>query len=492
MRKNIAIFAITLVSLLLVYIPTFDWMYARWTSANSYSSHGFIIPLISIWLLWYNRSAIASQELKGNWWGVALIALGLTIHFLSGIARIHFTSGFSFPITITGAFILFTGVKGIRWGWFPLLYLYCMVPFPLILISFFTLKLKLIASEVAVFLLNFVGIICIRDGSIVSFTNGQMVVGDVCSGLRSLVAMIALSLPFAYITRTTLQRKALLVAILLPLAMVYNILRVFFLGIVTYVWGSEAASGTIHDMSGMVALFLNIITMLVISRALEKDDIENEESKEFIPPTFSHLVPKATVAIVAFIVMAATTHFLLYQEYSTESKNYSAQFPKRFASWYTIQDYPAEQRTIELLETKDLLTRLYAKPNTAPVLLALVVSENSNRKVSHPPEICYKGAGCEILQRFTIPLEDHNAVVLKLINNGDPEYVIYWYKFGEKFTGNYYYHQANALMNFFTTQKGGAALIRTSIKIGNDPQKAFDTLRNFANDIYPSLRTNLP
>ena len=169
MRKNIVIFVMAFIAILLVYIPTFTWMHQRWTSANSYSSHGFLIPFISLWLLWYNRHAIENQELKGSWWGIAIIAFGLTIHFFSGIARIHFTSGFSIPITVAGTLILFTGAKGIRWGWFPVLYLYCMVPFPLILISFFTLKLKLLASEIAVFLLNFCGIVCIRDGSIVSF-----------------------------------------------------------------------------------------------------------------------------------------------------------------------------------------------------------------------------------------------------------------------------------------------------------------------------------
>ena len=496
MRKNIVIFVMAFIAILLVYIPTFTWMHQRWTSANSYSSHGFLIPFISLWLLWYNRHAIENQELKGSWWGIAIIAFGLTIHFFSGIARIHFTSGFSIPITVAGTLILFTGVKGIRWGWFPVLYLYCMVPFPLILISFFTLKLKLLASEIAVFLLNFCGIVCIRDGSIVSFTNGQMVVGDVCSGLRSLVAMIALSLPFAYITKTTLMRKVFLVAILLPLAMLYNVLRVFFLGIVTYNWGSEAATGTIHDMSGMVALFLNIITMLFISRALEvngeEQPKEQHRNSKFVPPQFSNINTKAAVSIAVLTLMAITTHLLLYKEYQTESKNYAQQFPRNFGNWYTLQEYPAEQRTIEILETNDLLTRLYSSPKTSPILLALVISENSNRKVSHPPEICYKGAGCEILERFTIRLQNHDAIMLKLINNGDPEYVIYWYKFGEKFTGNYYYHQANALINFFRSQKGGAALIRTSIKIGTDPQRAFDSLQKFANELYPILSKYLP
>ena len=191
--------------------------------------------------------------------------------------------------------------------------------------------------------------------------------------------------------------------------------------------------------------------------------------------------------------IAVISTLYLYQPMTTEDRHYARSFPESFAGWITAADIPADHRTIELLETKDILMRNYRQGHGPAVLLALVASTSSNRKITHPPEICYRGQGWEILQKRQLRLAGGIPAILLLIHKDQRQRaVLYWYKFGQSYTTNYYYHQAQALFNFFSRQQGGVALIRLSTAIDHNPGESIRQLQRFAEDALPLLSRHLP
>lgn len=506
LKKFLLLSLPALACFILMYLSTWEWMYIRWTAADSYSSHGFLIPFISAWILWQDRYKIKNMKIQGTWWGFLFLCLGLIIHTLSGLTRVHFTSGFSLVLVLYGMVLLTLGWEGFRWSWFAVFYLLFMLPFPSFWESQFTLELKLIASEASTRILDFLGYIVVREGSIVFFSHPvkgveKLIVGDVCSGLRSLISLLALGVPFVYFIRACWWRKGIMLASLFPVAMFCNVVRIIVLGLVTYHWSAEAASGIIHDVSGLL-IFVGDLTLLwgIYNLLKEEDTLEigtpsgaknlfDFHSLAIARPFWSkYIVSNISMALVAIISL-----LYLYKDIPIENVSYTQAIPETIGEWTASQSFEADRRTVQILETNDLLMRYYRKGNSAPVLLSIVASAQSNRKIAHPPEICYKGIGWEVMKREKIRYNDGREGIFMLLFTGKSrEAVLYWYKFENIYTAEYYYHQAGALFNLFRKHKGGVALIRLSTPIIDNAEESLKLMMEFSKDLYPYLDKHLP
>jgi exosortase len=221
------------------YWPTFRWMIARWDEEGSYSSHGWLIPWITLYLIYQNGWVMqgGAQDTNVHPRRPALLALGLIIfslliHAISGLADVSSLSGLSMIPLLMGFAALFWGWAWVKNHIFALGFLVFMVPPPEFIISGLNFKLKLWASDLAAVLLNLTGLPAIREGSFMLFGEEKLAIGDVCSGLRSLIALLAVGVLFAWLMRSKGKRlTALLLAALIPAAIFGNALRI---GIVSY------------------------------------------------------------------------------------------------------------------------------------------------------------------------------------------------------------------------------------------------------------------
>ena len=508
--KKILLLAFPLViCIALIYLPTWQWMYHRWMSEDSYSSHGFLIPLISGWILWQERKKLKDKNLDGSWWGILLLCFGLALHSLSGLARVHFTSGVSLIFTIGGLFLLLLGKNGMKWAWFGIFYLIFMVPFPLVLVSYFTLQLKLMASEVATRMMEFMGYTLIREGSIIYFFQEnlpptKLIVGDVCSGLRSIISLLALGVPFVYFIKASWWRRLVMFVSLFPVAFICNVARVISLGLATYYWGHQIIESFLHDFLGIMLFVCDLlilwgIYLLLIEPShkvkMEKEDKTDEEFSLQVQIKKSFCF-KYGVSILLMACISVITSLYFYKELPVEKTNMLQSFTKEIGKWRVTNDFKIDYRTIQILETNNLITRHYQTENKLPVLLSIVASKNSNRKIAHPPEICMKGIGWEMMKRKIITFgknKDKQAVYMVMFTGKQKRAILYWYKFKDKFTADYYSHQTNVLLNFLSAyKKGGLALIRLSVPIVKSEKQSLDYLKDFAEDLYPSLKKHLP
>src|SRR5512136_1966272 len=105
---------------LVAYIPTFDWMIGRWSAADTYYSHGFLVPFVSIGIIWLKRKELFALPAKPSFWGWPILIIGVLIFLLSALWRVYFSSGFSLILVIAGLVLVFLGVKHLKTLWFPI------------------------------------------------------------------------------------------------------------------------------------------------------------------------------------------------------------------------------------------------------------------------------------------------------------------------------------------------------------------------------------
>ena len=254
---------------LLTYVPTLIWMWDRWFARDSYYSHGVLIPFVTGFLIWQQREALASIKPAGSPWGMPVIILGMFIHISSSLFRVYFTSGFSMLIVFIGLILFFYGSKILRKILFPVMFLVFMIPVPMVVISNVSFKMKLFAAKIAASMLNNIGLAAVQAGSIIKMRHTQVVVDDVCSGLRSLISLGALGSIFAYWMDGAMWRRVLLFLSTIPIAIATNVARIIFLASISEIWGQQYADGFVHDMSGFMIFALAFVLLFAVGKVLE-------------------------------------------------------------------------------------------------------------------------------------------------------------------------------------------------------------------------------
>lgn len=255
-------------------------MYMNWRLADSYYSHGFLVAPISIYLVWAKRGALASAVPMPSALGYPVVlasGLMLLVGDFLGFAVIQQVS--LVPM-IFGVSLLVFGREMTRIVWFPIVFLLMMVPIPSSITQNVVFDLKIVAAEAAVVLGRLSTLPMVREGSYIYFKNDSLLVGNVCGGLRSLIALFSVGLLMANISRTRPWARVAVIALSIPIAVAANVIRIFALCLVGYFWGSGVAGGVFHDVSGIlifvVAFGLFFALESVLRRFGSGDELQEE------------------------------------------------------------------------------------------------------------------------------------------------------------------------------------------------------------------------
>jgi len=254
---------------LLIYVPSFLWMWDRWFARDSYYSHGILVPFVTAFLIWQKKDILKSIKPETSKWGLRLFFLGIAIHLLSALFRVYFSSGFSMIIVLGGLVLHFYGSKMLKELLFPISFLVFMVPLPMVVITNFSFRLKILAAQIAVMALNNMGLICVQHGSNIVMRHAHVVVEDTCSGLRSLISLMALGSIFAYGMKSTFNKKIILFLSTIPIAVITNVGRIIFLAFISEIWGTKYASGPIHELSGIIVFFGAFCLLYAVQKMVE-------------------------------------------------------------------------------------------------------------------------------------------------------------------------------------------------------------------------------
>lgn len=265
--KRFIYFYILLAFVIILNIPVFVDLIKDWYSDSNYS-HGFLVIPIAIFVIYRRRHELkfpASPFRPG-----ILVLLTGCIGFVFGIAASeYFTIRFSLLLIITGISLFYLGIKNFKKVWFAFFFLLFMIPLPSVIYYSATLPMQLFSTKATHALLSLAGVPSLRQGNILYLPNYTLEVAEACSGLRSLVTLMALGALYGYLTMPGTVRPLILFAATIPIAIVTNIIRLLFTAIGAYAISPKIAEDFLHELSGLV-VFVSALILLFITGAILK------------------------------------------------------------------------------------------------------------------------------------------------------------------------------------------------------------------------------
>jgi exosortase len=197
-------------------------------------SHGYIIPLISAWLIWQRRTLIWTLRDRGALSGLYLVIFGIGIAFVSKSANVSSTPFLGLVPFLIGLAASALGWRSTRLLVVPFAFLALGFPLPSYTYIEVSTSLQLISSQIGASLLHFFGIPVFLDGNIIDLGLMKMQVAEACSGLRYLLPLLTFGVLCAFLYRAPFWAKILVVAVTVPLTIVLNGFRIAMTGVFLY------------------------------------------------------------------------------------------------------------------------------------------------------------------------------------------------------------------------------------------------------------------
>ena len=238
-----------------------DRIVYRWVTDPSWS-HGFLIPFFSLYFLNQHKSELVRLKAKPSYTGLFLMFCCIVFYPLT---IKYFQIGYARSLTVVamlGSTVLFLGGwQLVRRAWLAVLYLVFAVPLPIGIYKQITIPMRQLAARVATALLNLVPQLeAVVSGVVIDVTykgvrmEPSLDVAEACSGMRLLMAFLALGVAMAYLHYRPIWQRIVLLAATIPIAIFCNIVRVTVTGFIHTFWDPKYAQGIWHDMLGMAML----------------------------------------------------------------------------------------------------------------------------------------------------------------------------------------------------------------------------------------------
>jgi len=256
-------------ALLYLYLPVLADLATQWSTDPNYS-HGFVVPFISAYFLWERRDALQRTPVRGSAWGYVLLVLSAGLLIVGEAASFGYAARVSLLVALAGLILFLRGAEALRIAAFPLAFLLFMIPPPAIVMNQIALPLQLLAAKFATGTLDALGVAVLRQGNVIALAPVRLEVTEACSGIRSLVALLALAVLFASLSRRRWEIQALITLSAIPIALITNAARITVTGVLVDTVGPSAGMGFYHEFSGLVIFLLAFVLLAVETVALSQ------------------------------------------------------------------------------------------------------------------------------------------------------------------------------------------------------------------------------
>jgi exosortase len=240
---------------------------AQWWDEPEYS-HAFLIPIVSGALAWSRRDELARLPIRPGYWGLAVMAFALVVYVTGKVGADLFLQRLSLVMMITGGVLYVAGARVLGALLFPLAFLVLMIPLPGIIFNSIAFPLQLLAAKVSSVALEAVGVPVFREGNVMHLAAASLDVEEACSGIRSLLSLIALGVLYGHLAFSTWLPRILLMLLVPPIAIAANVLRVFVAGLLAHYVSVETALGVFHTAGGWAVFAIAAAFLVGASRLM--------------------------------------------------------------------------------------------------------------------------------------------------------------------------------------------------------------------------------
>lgn len=267
---SFAVFICLAVGALAIALPTLAFV-AQESWSTEQGAHGPIVLMTGIWLLirlW--PSAVPLMHRPPAWRVAALFVVFIPGYLLARITHVVEVEGYLMYACLLTAMYSVIGGQAMRQMWFPLFYLGFMFPPPDTVVYAITLPMKVGVSQLAIAILHAVGYPIAGQGVMIYVGQYELLVAAACSGLNSIISLSSISMFYIYVRHQAEWRyAALLVLLIVPVALIANLVRVMILILLTYHAGDAVAQGFLHNFAGIIMFAAALITIIALDSVLK-------------------------------------------------------------------------------------------------------------------------------------------------------------------------------------------------------------------------------
>jgi exosortase D (VPLPA-CTERM-specific) len=495
-----------------IYWAGFAELIRIWDAREEYS-YGYMIPFITLFLIWQRKDLLERIDFNGSWTGLALVALGFALFILGNLSALFLIVQYSFLVVTLGLALAYSGWRGFRLIAAPLLFLAFMIPLPSFLLTEISTRLQFISSEIGVWVIRLFGISVFLEGNVIDLGSMKLQVVEACSGLRYLFPLMTLGFIAAYFFKGAFWKRAIVFLSSIPITVLMNSFRIGLIGVSVEYWGKGMAEGVLHDFEGW-AVFMACTAVLVaemwILSQIGRNRLPLREAFGLELPALtpkdaeirSRALPRSfqASAVVVAIVAVATLVMPERTEMKVERKDFS-EFPMDMGIWKGAGGQ-LEQIVLNELKLDDYMIAGYVDGQQHGInfYVAYYASQRKGES-AHSPRTCLPGGGWEMkgLADYEVAgatTKDHPLRVNRaIIQMGEHrQLVYYWFQQRGRTITNEYLVKWYIFWDALTRSRTDGALVRliTPLAPGENEEAGDTRLAEFTKLITARLPEFVP
>lgn len=454
-------------------------IFSRWAAQPEYS-HGYLIPIVSIYIVWERREEVIPYLNSGSWWGIPICVLSIIILTVGEISALFLIIHYAFLIFLLALSVVLIG-RGTHLTLVPISILIFAIPLPYIIEVLLTSKMQLLSSSVGVAIIRFFDIPVYLSGNIIDMGEFKLHVVEACSGLRYLFPLTCIGFLAAYFYSAPWWKKTIIFVSTIPITIIMNSVRIALTGVLVENYGTEIAQGFLHDFEGWVVFIICMTILLVEIVVLEQlgnkrklamvfslqQEGQGEKNQTHITilSKKNSLVQKSFFAMLLVCATIMLTFIDKREEHKINNTSF-ASFPLQLEQWQGRRQ-PLSKDIVDELQITDYLMVNYKESHAnhtdkgEQVNFYVAYYDSQRKGVSpHSPKVCIPGGGWEIAE-FNRTVVNNMPVNRALIRKGnESQLVYYWFVERGEVVANEYLKKWMLLRDAFKKNRTDGSLVR--------------------------------
>jgi EpsI family protein len=480
------------------YVSVFPYLIKTWNRADY--SHGFLIPLISGYLIWVKRESLRELPIQPNLMGIFVMAIAGFILIMGKVGSVKVVQELTLILMIIGLSLTFLGTKYLKSLFLPIAYLLLMVPIFDQFIDHISWPLQLFSARFATEILSYLGIPVFNKMQYIETPYIKFEIIEACSGFRYLISIFAIAIPLAYYTQKKRWRRGAVLVSAVIIGIIANSVRVAF--VVTWSYFSRGyydTHGPLHIFQG---LFVSIIGLffLFIGTSFFNETSRSDQKK-------SHEDPKPVAANINFdlkrfnpswilamvILIGLGSYSFLYNPTPTKLKKDLRELPGIIGNWQWIETNPGKIYKIHGADVE--VTRLYRNQLGQEIVLHIGYFEfqtQDKEAIYYKNKWLYKK-----VVNVEIPIHSQGSITVNktIVASGDDKNsLIFWYDLNGRIITNKYYCKFLSALDGLIRSRNNIAVVIVSSNLGqrDEIQGVSKEQEEFVTEILPVLKNYLP
>jgi exosortase D (VPLPA-CTERM-specific) len=505
--------AVALAGLALAGARALGAAWDTWLELPEYS-HGVLVPIVCLFLVWQRQHEFTALPLPGSWWGVALAVAGVALHAAGKLAALLIIQQYALLLMFYGLLWSFLGGAAMRRLAIPLLLLALAIPLPQFVLKPFSAQMQLLSSQIGVWFIRLFDVSVYLEGNVIDLGSLKLQVAEACDGLRYLFPLMTLGLIMACFYRESFWKRALVFASSIPITILMNSLRIGVIGISVERWGRALAEGFLHEFQGWV-VFMASATLMVLEMALlsrlgptprRLGDVFQIHFPAPLPPAAQRVARTLARPLVACAVLLAgygVAAALVPERAELKPQRPSlAAFPLRLGDWAGQSEAMAPVY-LDALKLDDYVIANYTQSPLEPRVNFYVAWYDSQRagQSAHSPRTCIPGGGWGItaLAEHDVPGVRLGTTLLRvnravIAHGSERQLVYYWFQQRGRVVTNEYAVKWYILVDALRRNRTDGAMVRviTPLRPGEAESAADARLQAFLKAAAQPLAAYLP